>query len=125
IRARNFSGDMCGIVEGRERPADRVGFRHARSDELRVVLGGVLGHLADDIGFPRRTDRQRREPGANQRLPVLHGTSYSPRITARGSTDEARRAGTYAAAALAARTTTDAVATVAASNGRTSKSRLD
>ena len=110
IRACNFSGDMSGIVEGRERPADRVGFWHARSDELRVVLGDVLCQLVDDIGFARRIDRQRREPGANQRLPVLHGTSYSPRITVKGSTEEARRAGTYAAAAPAARTTTDAVA---------------
>src|SRR5262245_62279874 len=116
---------MRGVVEGRQGLAERLGFGHARSDELRVMLRHVLCQLVDDVGFARGIDCQRREPRANQRLPVLHGASYSPRITVSGSTDDARRAGTYAAAALAASTTTDAVAMVPASNGRTAKSRLD
>src|SRR5262245_15997333 len=116
---------MRGVVEGRQGLAERLRFGHARSDELRVMLRHVLCQLVHDVCFARGIDGQRREPRANQRLPVLHGTSYSPRITVSGSTDDARRAGTYAAAALAASTTTDAVAMVLASNGRTSKSKLE
>src|SRR5262249_60192580 len=95
-------------------------------DQVRVVFGDVLGQLVDDVGRRRGVDRQWSEPFADKMFPVVHfnhtlvvsmsnhepksrarpSTSsgraittsrYSLRITVRGSSRAARRAGTHAA----------------------------
>jgi hypothetical protein len=74
VGARDFRGDVYGIVEGRERSCHGLGVRNAGRHEIRVMLGDMLCQLVEDVGLTRGVDRHRGETRADERLPVLHGT---------------------------------------------------
>ena len=78
IGAGDLFGDPRAIGERCQRLLDRLGLRHAGRDQLRIVVGDVLRELVDDVAGTRRIDGQRVQPGADERLPVVHHKLPNP-----------------------------------------------